>query len=94
METTSASAQPLKGAPQFMTIGIIGVMLFIFGFVTWLNGPLITLVKLAFTLSDVETFLALMVPAISISCSLLLWAPKQASERSPDNEADYVLYWH
>jgi glucose/galactose transporter len=61
METTSASAQPLKGASQFMTIGIIGVMFFIFGFVTWLNGPLITFVKLAFTLSDVEAFLVPMV---------------------------------
>ncbi|WKL58454.1 sugar MFS transporter [Asticcacaulis sp. ZE23SCel15] len=61
METTSAPAQSLKGASQFMTIGIIGVMFFIFGFVTWLNGPLITFVKLAFTLSDVEAFLVPMV---------------------------------
>ncbi|MGN6210857.1 MAG: glucose/galactose MFS transporter, partial [Asticcacaulis sp.] len=29
----------------------------IFGFVTWLNGPLITFSKLAFSLSDVEAFL-------------------------------------
>ncbi|MDC7676716.1 sugar MFS transporter [Asticcacaulis machinosus] len=61
METTSVPAQPLKGASQFVTIGIIGVMFFIFGFVTWLNGPLITFVKLAFTLSDVEAFLVPMV---------------------------------
>lgn len=29
---------------------IIGVLFFIFGFVTWINGPLITFVKLAFSL--------------------------------------------
>ncbi|WP_266170885.1 sugar MFS transporter [Dyella subtropica] len=36
---------------------IIGVLFFIFGFVTWLNGPLITFVKLAFNLDDVNAFL-------------------------------------
>ncbi len=35
----------------------IGVLFFIFGFVTWLNGPLITFVKLAFNLDDVYAFL-------------------------------------
>ena len=35
----------------------IGALFFIFGFVTWLNGPLITFVKLAFTLDDVGAFL-------------------------------------
>lgn len=38
-------------------IAIIGIMFFVFGFVTWLNGPLIAFVKLAFRLSDVEAFL-------------------------------------
>ncbi|ESQ82184.1 major facilitator transporter [Asticcacaulis sp. AC466] len=33
------------------------MLFFIFGFVTWLNGPLITFVKLAFNLTDVEAFL-------------------------------------
>ncbi|WP_266183662.1 sugar MFS transporter [Dyella humicola] len=36
---------------------IIGVLFFIFGFVTWLNGPLITFVKLAFNVDDVSAFL-------------------------------------
>jgi FHS family L-fucose permease-like MFS transporter len=36
---------------------IIGVLFFVFGFVTWLNGPLITFVKLAFRLDDVSAFL-------------------------------------
>jgi MFS transporter, FHS family, L-fucose permease len=35
----------------------IGVLFFIFGFVTWLNGPLITFVRLAFDLDDVGAFL-------------------------------------
>ena len=43
------------------TIAIIGAMFFIFGFVTWLNGPLITFVKFAFTLNDVSAFLVPMV---------------------------------
>ncbi|HMH68294.1 MAG TPA: sugar MFS transporter [Pinirhizobacter sp.] len=36
---------------------IIGVLFFIFGFVTWLNGPLITFVKLAFQVDDFYAFL-------------------------------------
>ena len=35
----------------------IGGLFFIFGFVTWLNGPLITFVRLAFDLDDVGAFL-------------------------------------
>lgn len=36
---------------------IIGILFFIFGFVTWLNGPLITFVKLAFNLkTDGDAF--------------------------------------
>ena len=36
---------------------IIGVLFFIFGFVTWLNGPLITFVQLAFQVSATSAFL-------------------------------------
>lgn len=37
---------------------IIGGLFFIFGFVTWLNGPLITYVKLAFGLdTDSKAFM-------------------------------------
>ncbi len=46
-----------KPSGQVSTMAIIGMMFFIFGFVTWLNGPLITFVKLAFTLDDVSAFL-------------------------------------
>jgi fucose permease len=44
---------------QYVTsITIIGTLFFIFGFVTWLNGPLITYVKLAFSLdTDSKAFL-------------------------------------
>jgi len=40
---------------------IIGVLFFIFGFVTWMNGPLIQFVELAFELDTVNAFLVLMV---------------------------------
>ncbi|GAA0717475.1 sugar MFS transporter [Dokdonella soli] len=40
---------------------IIGLLFFIFGFVTWLNGPLIQFVELAFELNTVNAFLVLMV---------------------------------
>ena len=41
-----------------MSITIIGILFFIFGFVTWLNGPLITFAKYAFNLkTDAEAFL-------------------------------------
>ena len=37
---------------------IIGILFFVFGFVTWLNGPLITYVKLAFGLdTDSKAFM-------------------------------------
>jgi len=36
---------------------IIGVLFFIMGFFTWLNGPLISFVKVAFTLNDINAFL-------------------------------------
>lgn len=44
--------------PYLVPMIIIGALFFIFGFVTWLNGPLITYVKLAFSLNtDSEAFL-------------------------------------
>jgi len=54
-------ATTLAAAPSDRThLGpmlVIGLLFFIFGFVTWLNGPLITFVKLAFDLDDVNAFL-------------------------------------
>ncbi len=43
------------------SIAIVGVLFFLIGFFTWLNGPLITFVRLAFELSEVGAFLVLMV---------------------------------
>lgn len=45
-------------AEHYVTsMAIIGVLFFIFGFVTWLNGPLTIFVKLAFNLDNVSAFL-------------------------------------
>jgi glucose/galactose transporter len=55
----SAAAVP---APNYRTpMLIIGMLFFIFGFVTWMNGPLIQFVELAFELNTVNAFLVLMV---------------------------------
>ncbi len=58
-----------------MTIVFLAVMFFIFGFVTWLNGPLITFVKFAFALSDVEAFL---VPSVFYMSYFFLALPAAA----------------
>jgi MFS transporter, FHS family, L-fucose permease len=54
MTSTPATPQSQSHLGPMITIG---VLFFIFGFVTWLNGPLITFVKLAFDLDDVNAFL-------------------------------------
>ncbi|KAF1697185.1 sugar MFS transporter [Pseudoxanthomonas koreensis] len=43
------------------SIAIVGGLFFIIGFFTWINGPLITFVKLAFDVSEISAFLVLMV---------------------------------
>ncbi|TKR29374.1 sugar MFS transporter [Luteimonas gilva] len=57
----SVTATATRPASQGTSIAIIGALFFIFGFVTWLNGPLITFVKYRFTLSDIGAFLVLTV---------------------------------
>lgn len=47
------------------SIAIAGALFFIIGFCTWLNGPLITFVRLAFDLNEVNSFLVLMVFYVS-----------------------------
>ena len=42
---------------KYTSIAIIGALFFVFGFVTWLNGPLITFVQLAFELDVFKAFL-------------------------------------
>ncbi len=50
-----------KGTSPVTSIAIIGALFFIIGFFTWINGPLITFVRLAFDLDEVNAFLVLMV---------------------------------
>lgn len=47
------------------SIAIIGVLFFIIGFFTWINGPLITFVRLAFDLDEVKAFFVVFVFYIS-----------------------------
>lgn len=47
-----------KNKQYLVSMTIMGALFFIFGFVTWVNGPLITFVKLAFDLdTDSKAFL-------------------------------------
>lgn len=58
MANSSTSAASGQTSGPIKPIVIIGALFFIFGFVTWLNGPLITFVKLAFSLdTDSKAFL-------------------------------------
>jgi glucose/galactose transporter len=57
----SATATVSRPVSQATSIAIIGALFFIIGFFTWINGPLIAFVKLAFDLDDVNAFLVLMV---------------------------------
>jgi glucose/galactose transporter len=64
-------------AEGFGPVLTIGVLFFIFGFVTWLNGPLISFVKLAFDIDDVGAFLVPMAFYLSyfflaLPCSAIL----------------------
>ncbi|MBD8874501.1 sugar MFS transporter [Rhodanobacter sp. DHB23] len=55
MASTQAAAP--SGHSYIGPMIIIGVLFFIMGFFTWLNGPLISFVKVAFTLDDINAFL-------------------------------------
>jgi glucose/galactose transporter len=59
----TAAAVPPAGRVEnpAQSIAIAGGLFFIIGFFTWLNGPLITFVRLAFDLNEVNSFLVLMV---------------------------------
>ena len=64
---------PVTGAPprHLGSIAIIGALFFIFGFVTWLNGPLISFARLAFDVSDSHAFLIPSAFYISYFCLAL-----------------------
>lgn len=75
--THAAEVRTLEPRTPWGAVLLFCTLFFVFGFVTWLNGPLITFVKLAFTLGDIEAFL---VPSVfylsyfflSIPAALLL----------------------
>lgn len=50
------------------SIAIIGALFFVFGFVTWLNGPLISFARLAFNVSETAAFLIPFAFYISYFC--------------------------
>ncbi len=56
MSAASGTAE-LPGSRRTTSIAIIGLLFFTFGFVTWLNGPLISFAKLAFDVSESAAFL-------------------------------------
>lgn len=67
------SAPSIAAAPRthYGAIAIVGALFFIFGFVTWLNGPLIQFAKLAFNVSDSLAFLIPFAFYISYFCLAL-----------------------
>jgi glucose/galactose transporter len=55
--TAVEPAPPPAPSQYWKSIAIIGVLFFIFGFITWLNGTLIPFLKLACELTDAEALL-------------------------------------
>src|ERR1700743_3708439 len=53
--TTVTAGEPRTSS--LVPMMIIGLLFFVMGFFTWLNGPLISFVKVAFTLDDINAFL-------------------------------------
>lgn len=68
MSTPSTAAAPRT---HYGAIAIVGALFFVFGFVTWLNGPLIQFAKLAFDVSDSLAFLIPFAFYISYFCLAL-----------------------
>lgn len=68
MSTLSAVAPPRT---NYGAIAIVGALFFIFGFVTWLNGPLIQFSKVAFNVNDSLAFLIPFAFYISYFCLAL-----------------------
>ena len=54
MTTKAASRKEGAGNNYIVSISIIGLFFFIFGFVTWLNGILIPYLKIACELTDFQ----------------------------------------
>jgi len=69
MSTPSSAASTSRR--YYGSIAIVGALFFIFGFVTWLNGPLISFAKLAFNVSETLAFLIPSAFYISYFCLAL-----------------------
>ena len=67
----AVAASASKPAGNLGSIAIIGLLFFIFGFVTWLNGPLISFARLAFDVSEALAFLIPSAFYISYFCLAL-----------------------
>ncbi|MCA0392553.1 MAG: sugar MFS transporter [Proteobacteria bacterium] len=62
---TSASPAPAPARSLAGSIAIVGALFFVMGFFTWINGPLIAFVQLAFEQDEVGAFLVVFVFYIS-----------------------------
>ncbi len=60
-----------RPASPFASIAIVGLLFFIMGFFTWINGPLILFAKVAFNVSDAFAFLIPSAFYISYFCLAL-----------------------
>lgn len=56
-----SAAKSDKAPSHLASLATMGVLFFVMGFFTWINGPLITFVGLAFDLNEVNSFFVLMV---------------------------------
>lgn len=54
---TAVKVESLSPKETWISIGIIGMLFFIFGFVSWVNAILIPYFKIAFTLSNFDSYL-------------------------------------
>ncbi len=85
MTTTDAT---LRAKTPWGAVLLFCLLFAIFGFVTWLNGPLITFSKLAFSLSDVEAFL---VPSVFYLSYFFLALPSAFILRKTGMKAGMAL---
>lgn len=56
MQETSSTLKAVKKSPVISPIIIIGVLFFVFGFVTWLNSVLVPYLRIACQLSNFESY--------------------------------------
>src|ERR1700748_2131911 len=57
MQQASTSITPVQKNSFISPIAIIGILFFVFGFVTWLNSVLVPYLKIACQLTNLESYL-------------------------------------